>query len=232
MKTYQNNSVSIIKQWWPCLSHPSFPCWEAANMISHPSLNTPKSEFINPIFLILINFDFRLQYLAVKVIPFKMELYLVVVEGLRNFKKYFFFILDYFLKGNKAFSWQNPKKICFKKKILIFLFFKYYDYIKWKFLFFIITYAKRSFNRISSWTENSVVSAMLKFFMSYRKYNESHLKAIINKAIYTATSRGWLGREGNLRFPTFQLERDGPTNQPTNWPIDGRTDKASYWVVC
>ena len=43
---------------------------------------------------------------------------------------------------------------------------------------------------------------------------------IENQAGYTATSCGRLGRGGNARFPTFQFERDGPTDQPT----DGRTD--------
>ena len=33
-----------------------------------------------------------------------------------------------------------------------------------------------------------------------------------------------VGKGGNARFPTFQLERDGPTDQ--------RTDKASYRVAC
>ena len=41
-----------------------------------------------------------------------------------------------------------------------------------------------------------------------------------NKAGYTAnTSRGRVGRGGNACFPTFRLERDGPTDQPT----DGRS---------
>ena len=44
-----------------------------------------------------------------------------------------------------------------------------------------------------------------------------------NKAGYTAISCGRVGRGGNTRFPTFQLERDGPTNQPTDRPTDGRT---------
>ena len=43
----------------------------------------------------------------------------------------------------------------------------------------------------------------------------ARLKMIKNKAGYTATSCGRLGRGGNARFPTFQLECDGPT--------DGRT---------
>ena len=41
-----------------------------------------------------------------------------------------------------------------------------------------------------------------------------------NKAGYTAnTSRGRVGRGGNACFPTFRIERDGPTDRPT----DGRT---------
>ena len=49
-----------------------------------------------------------------------------------------------------------------------------------------------------------------------------------NKAGYTAnTSRGWVGRGGNMCFPTFWLERDGPTNQPTNQPTDQPTDVQS-----
>ena len=51
---------------------------------------------------------------------------------------------------------------------------------------------------------------------------------ISNKAGYTAISCGRVGRGGNARFPTFQLERDGPTDQQTNQ----RTDKASYRVAC
>ena len=45
---------------------------------------------------------------------------------------------------------------------------------------------------------------------------------------YTATSCGWVGRGGNARFPTFQLEREGRMDRPT----DGGTDKASYRVAC
>ena len=49
-----------------------------------------------------------------------------------------------------------------------------------------------------------------------------------NKAGYTAnTSRGRVGRGGNARFHTFQLDHHGPTNRPTN----GRTDRASYRVA-
>ena len=46
--------------------------------------------------------------------------------------------------------------------------------------------------------------------------------AQFNKAGYTATSCGWVGRGGNARFPTFQLERDRQTDRPTNQ----QTDKA------
>ena len=42
-----------------------------------------------------------------------------------------------------------------------------------------------------------------------------------NKAGYTATSCGQVGKGGNARFPTFQLERDGRT--------DGRTDGQSLF---
>ena len=53
-----------------------------------------------------------------------------------------------------------------------------------------------------------------------------------NKAGYAAnTSRGRVGRGGNACFPTFQLERDGPTDRRTDRPTDGRTDKASYRVA-
>ena len=49
-----------------------------------------------------------------------------------------------------------------------------------------------------------------------------------NKAGYTATSCGRVGRGGNARFPTFRLDHlYGPTNQPTNQPTDGRTDGQS-----
>ena len=46
-----------------------------------------------------------------------------------------------------------------------------------------------------------------------------------NKAGYTATSCGQVGRSGNARFHTFQSLR-------TNRPMDRRTDKASYVVEC
>ena len=52
-------------------------------------------------------------------------------------------------------------------------------------------------------------------------------KTIKNKAGYTAISCGRVGRGRNARFPTFQLDHHGPTNQPTNQ----RTDKASYRVA-
>ena len=46
-----------------------------------------------------------------------------------------------------------------------------------------------------------------------------------NKAGYTAnTSCAWVGRGGNARFPTLQLEREGPTNR--------QTDKDSYRIAC
>ena len=48
----------------------------------------------------------------------------------------------------------------------------------------------------------------------------------MNKAGYTAkTSRGRVGTGENAHF---QLERDGPTDRPT----DRRMDKASYRVAC
>ena len=55
----------------------------------------------------------------------------------------------------------------------------------------------------------------------------------INKAGYTATSCGQVGRGGNVRFNSFRLVlTDGPTNQRTDGRTDGRTDKASYRVAC
>ena len=58
-----------------------------------------------------------------------------------------------------------------------------------------------------------------------------------NKAGYTAnTSCGRVGRGGNARFHTLQLDHHGRTNRPTDGrtdePTDGRTDKASYRVAC
>ena len=47
-----------------------------------------------------------------------------------------------------------------------------------------------------------------------------------NKARYSATTCGQVGRGGNARFPTFRLDLHGPTDQQT----DGPTDKASYRV--
>ena len=53
-----------------------------------------------------------------------------------------------------------------------------------------------------------------------------------NKAGYTAISCGRVGRSGNARFPTFQLDDPGRTNGPTDQRTDGWTDKASYRVAC
>ena len=53
-----------------------------------------------------------------------------------------------------------------------------------------------------------------------------------NKAGYTAnTSRGWVSRGGNACFPTFRLERHGPTNQPTDGPTDRRTDERTKPLI-
>ena len=49
------------------------------------------------------------------------------------------------------------------------------------------------------------------------------MKANSNKAGYTATSCGRVGRGGNVRFPTFRLDRYGPTDGLTDGPTDGRT---------
>ena len=50
----------------------------------------------------------------------------------------------------------------------------------------------------------------------------------INKAGYTATSCGQVGRSGNARFHTFQLVlTNGPTDGPTDRRTDGRTDGQS-----
>ena len=59
----------------------------------------------------------------------------------------------------------------------------------------------------------------------------------LNKAGYTATSCGRVGRGGYARFPTLRLDDlYGPTNQPTDQPTDQptnrRMDKASYRVAC
>ena len=66
-----------------------------------------------------------------------------------------------------------------------------------------------------------------------------------NKAGHSAnTSCGRVGRGGNARFHTFQLENHGSTDQridgrtdgrtdgPTDRRTDGPTDKASYRVAC
>ena len=56
------------------------------------------------------------------------------------------------------------------------------------------------------------------------KTNEKKLGKYLNKAGYTATSCGRVGRSGNARFHTFRLVlTDGPTDRPT----DGRTDGQS-----
>ena len=55
----------------------------------------------------------------------------------------------------------------------------------------------------------------------------------MNKAGYTATSCGRVGRGGNMRFHTFQLvHTNGPTDQRTDRLTNGRMDKASYRVAC
>ena len=46
-----------------------------------------------------------------------------------------------------------------------------------------------------------------------------------NKARYTATSCGRVGRGGNARFLTFRLVS---TDRPTDRPMDGWTDRPSY----
>ena len=65
-----------------------------------------------------------------------------------------------------------------------------------------------------------------------------------NKAGYTATSCGWVGRGGNARFYSFRLNGYGRTDQQTDGRTDGRTNgrtdrrtdrrtgKASYKVAC
>ena len=53
-----------------------------------------------------------------------------------------------------------------------------------------------------------------------------------NKAGYTAISCGRVGRGGNARLPTFQLDGYGRADGPTDRPTDRRTDKASYRVAC
>ena len=46
----------------------------------------------------------------------------------------------------------------------------------------------------------------------------------LNKAGYTATSCGRVGRGGNARFPTFNSSvTDQPTDQPTNRRTDGQS---------
>ena len=63
----------------------------------------------------------------------------------------------------------------------------------------------------------------------HKKLEKKDGRQIRNKAGYTATSCGRVGRGGNAHFHTFRLVlTDGPTDEPT----DGRTDKASYRVAC
>ena len=53
---------------------------------------------------------------------------------------------------------------------------------------------------------------------------------LLNKAGYMAnTNCGQVGRGGNARFHTFQLDHH---DQRTNGRTDGRTDKAFYRVAC
>ena len=49
-------------------------------------------------------------------------------------------------------------------------------------------------------------------------------KEKMNKAGYTATSCGRVGRGGNAHFPTFRLDHYGPTDGPTDGRTDRRTD--------
>ena len=57
--------------------------------------------------------------------------------------------------------------------------------------------------------------------------NSPHFKR--NKAGYTVTRCGRVGRGGNARFPTFWLVS---TDRQTDGPMDRQTDKASYRVAC
>ena len=70
-------------------------------------------------------------------------------------------------------------------------------------------------------------------FLEKNEKNKNKRQEKRNKAGYTATSCGQVGRGGNARFHSFRLVlTDGPTNQRTDGRTDGRTDKASYRVAC
>ena len=75
---------------------------------------------------------------------------------------------------------------------------------------------------------------MKKVRLVKRKTENGNSKGQKNKAGYTVnTSCGRVGRGGNARFHTFQLDHhDGPTNGPTDGRTYRRTDKASYRVAC
>ena len=62
--------------------------------------------------------------------------------------------------------------------------------------------------------------------MAKNKNAEPHSKKLCSYkkyGVYTATSCGQVGRGGNEHLPTFQLERDGPTDRRTDQRTDGWT---------
>ena len=53
-----------------------------------------------------------------------------------------------------------------------------------------------------------------------------------NKAGYTATSCGRVGRGGNARFPTFRLDHYGPMDGPMDGRTNGPTKALMELRVC
>ena len=78
-------------------------------------------------------------------------------------------------------------------------------------------------------SELGVILPLLNKHLALLNYEVCLWKEKNNEAGYTAnTSCGRVGRGGNARFHTFQLDHHGPTDRRT----DGPTDKASYRVAC
>ena len=77
---------------------------------------------------------------------------------------------------------------------------------------------------MSSYAHKHVFACLIK-----HEYSPSLFLHKINKAGYTATSCGWVGRGGYARFPTFRLML---MDRRTDEPMDQRMDKASYRVAC
>ena len=81
----------------------------------------------------------------------------------------------------------------------------------------------RTDGRMDGWTDGQTDGRTDKASYRVARPQLKKTKLNENKAGYTATSCGRVGRGGNARFPTFQLGRDRPTDQRTDGPTDGES---------